>query len=72
MPTFWSMPCKKGACLEYRRGWMQAIAERWKLFKEIKGPFRHITRWHPQYTKKTRPNPMRKKDERRWRRLGYD
>ena len=72
MPTFWSMPCKRNACLRYRNGWMSAIGERWKVMKEVRGPYRHVTIWFQKHDKKLPPNPNKARDEARWRRMGYD
>lgn len=71
MPTFWSMPCKRGECERYRHGWMMATAERWQVMKEVRGAYRPITRWWIMHDKKQRPNPNAKRDSARWRRLGY-
>ena len=70
MPTFWSMPCKSDD-REYRLGWMEAVGEHWKLRKEVRGKYRRITNWFQKHHKPLRPNPNKKRDEARWRKLGF-
>ena len=72
MPTFWSMPCKSNASERYRHGWMIAVGDRWQVLKEKRGPYRRITRWFLKHKKKLRPNPNKKRDEIRWRKMGYN
>ena len=72
MPTFWSMPCKRNASGRYRHGWMAATGERWRVLKERRGPYRHVTKWFIAHSKKLRPNAAKKNDERRWRLMGYE
>jgi hypothetical protein len=71
MTTFWSMPCRKDG-LRYRRGWMVATGELWRTKKEVRGSYRRITRWFMAHHKKVHPNPNKKRDEARWRKMGYE
>jgi hypothetical protein len=51
---------------------MMGMADRWRVLKERRGPYRRVTKWFIMHDKKMRPNPAKKNDERRWRLMGYD
>ncbi len=78
MTTFWRMPCKPdsgcktaGDFVQYRYGWLMAMGDHWRIAKERRGKFRRVTRWFMKHDKKLRPNPNKKRDAARWRKLGY-
>lgn len=71
MTTFWTMPCRKSS-FGYRNGWMKAKGEHWRTMKERPGCYRRVTKWFVGHPKKLRPNPNKKRDEKRWRLMGYE